>query len=268
MQPTQMLTVGVTALKNFILGGNLVSLRWLAQPIKLMSYNAETLFLYKAMAHERGLKQRNVFEVLETHQEVSIVLGGLGPQTNWFSAIPSYTQDIASLCLLCQILKPKVVFEIGTAAGYTSLHFALNTCAESKIYTLDLPPGHSAPPALKTTVMDELQVTMYGKVADYLFKGSAVADKITCLFGDSATFDYRPYAGTVDLFFIDGAHSYEYVRSDTLKALECCHAGSVIAWHDFGRVGLNGVSRWLEEFARTHEVYATPGGSLAFMVVS
>jgi hypothetical protein len=102
---------------------------------------------------------------------------------------------------------------------------------------------------------------------DYAFSGTPQAAKITCLWGDSAAFDYTPYHGQVDLFFIDGAHSYEYVRSDTQNALACCHAGSVIAWHDFGRVGVNGVSRWLVELARDRPVFAIPGGSLAFMVV-
>jgi hypothetical protein len=71
----------------------------------------------------------------------------------------------------------------------------------------------------------------------------------------------------VDLFFIDGAHSYEYVRQDTLNALKCCRKGGVIAWHDFGRSGVNGVSRWICELAQEHKVYSVPGSSLAFMVV-
>ena len=41
--------------------------------------------------------------------------------------------------------------------------------------------------------------------------------------------------------------------------------GSVIAWHDFGRFGVNGVTRWLREFSRNHAVYCVPGGSLAYM---
>ena len=92
--------------------------------------------------------------------------------------------------------------------------------------------------------------------------------RIHRLLGDSATFDFSPYARNIDLFFIDGAHTYEYVKNDTLKALECCHPGSVIAWHDYGRMGVNGVRRWLHEFARSHfPVYRVPNGSLAFGIV-
>lgn len=75
----------------------------------------------------------------------------------------------------------------------------------------------------------------------YIFENCKAASKITCLFGDSATFNFSSFYEKVDFFFIDGAHSYEYVRSDTLNALKCCHQGSVIAWHDFGRVGVGGV---------------------------
>jgi hypothetical protein len=94
-----------------------------------------------------------------------------------------------------------------------------------------------------------------------------VARKVQPLFGDSATFNYSPYYGRIDLFFVDGSHSYEYVRSDTLNAMKCCRPGGVIAWHDFGRVGVNGVSRWLLEFSKQHPVYSVPGGSIAFCVI-
>jgi hypothetical protein len=95
-----------------------------------------------------------------------------------------------------------------------------------------------------------------------------IASKIQPLFGDSASFDYSPFIDRIDLFFIDGAHSYEYVRSDTLNALKCCRPGGVIAWHDFGRAGVNGVSRWLVEFSKQYPVFAVPGGSLAFCVLT
>lgn len=267
MTPKQWFAVGILGLKNFILAGNLVSLKWLSNPRQLVGYHAETLFLYKTIDNSRGLKAGNVFEVLDGSNEVTIRLGALQSNATWFRTIPSYTQDIASLALLCQLLKPKVVFEIGTATGYTGLHFALNTPDDSQVYTLDLPRGYDEPPALDTTAMDEFQVGMYAQLTDYLFLNSAVEHKITCLFGDSATFDYTPYHGRVDLFFIDGAHSYAYVKSDTLRALECCHSGSVVAWHDFGRAGLNGVSQWLQELSMQYEIFAVPGGSLAFMRV-
>ncbi len=81
-------------------------------------------------------------------------------------------------------------------------------------------------------------------------------------------FDFTPYHGKVDLFFIDGAHSYEYVRSDSHHALECMHQGGVIVWHDYGRWGVNGVSRFLHELRKSgREIYRLPGSSLALLKV-
>ena len=93
-----------------------------------------------------------------------------------------------------------------------------------------------------------------------------MAHKIECLFGDSAAFAFAPFQNGVDLFFIDGAHSYEYVRSDTIRALECCRPGPAIAWHDCAWP-CESTRLWLRELARTHPVYSVPGGSLAFHVV-
>lgn len=263
----QAIEIAAVVIRNIILGGNLISLTLVTSPRKMIAYVSESLFLYKALTSKRGIPQKNVFEVLPSSNSATIRLGNLASGGNWFWAQASYTADILNLCLICQLIKPKVVFEIGTMRGYTAYHFALNTPDDGKIYTLDLPQGESVQPALRTTVIDTLHVNDHAQTESYYFEGSAVGTKITCLFGDSALFDFSPFHGKVDFFFIDGAHSYDYVRSDTLNALQCCHPGSVIAWHDFGRVGVNGVSKWIRELSKTHKVYAAPGGSLAFMIV-
>jgi len=219
------------------------------------------------MTSKRGIPLKNVFEVLQASNEHLVRLGGLTQKGTWFRSIASYSSDIINLSLICQIIQPRVVFEIGTLKGYTAFQFALNTPSDTKIFTLDLPQNGNTIPALSTTLIDDQHVNIHANMEKYYFEGSNVSLKINCLFGDSAKFDFAPFHKNVDFFFIDGAHSYEYVRSDTLNAVKCCHPGSVIAWHDFGRVGVNGVSKWILEFAKDHEIYAIPGGSLAFMVV-
>ena len=57
-------------------------------------------------------------------------------------------------------------------------------------------------------------------------------DRVTFLSSDSATFDESAYHGTIDLAFVDGAHSYEYVKSDSEKAWKMLRPGGIIAWHD------------------------------------
>jgi predicted O-methyltransferase YrrM len=259
--------VSAVAARNMILGASLVSIPLWRNPRRFAAYASEILFFHKSLTNTRGIPQKNVFEVLGEGDAIyDIRLALIPDKEHWFHPISSYAVDIVSLCMLTHVVKPRVVFEIGTLRGYTTLHFALNAPADVRVYTLDLPKSGAELPRLKTTYIDDLHIESQER--EYLFNGSAVEGKIQCLFGDSATFDFTPYDGKVDLFFIDGAHSYEYVRSDTLNALRCCHPGSVVAWHDFGRMGVNGVSKWLVEFSRDYRIYSVPGGSLAFMVVS
>lgn len=257
------------ALKNLLAGSNALSLSLIGHPSAMVGYASECWFLLNTYADRRGLRQRSVPEVLgNPSATVTVRLApGINPAGAWFKSVASYTVDIVSLCMICAIIKPKVIFEIGTFDGFTSLHLALNSSSDALVHTLDLPASESSP-KLALTNIDVAIIQNRPAEPRYLFEGSPEAARIRCLAGDSATFDYEPYRDSVDLFFIDGAHSYEYVRSDTLNALKCCHSGSVVAWHDFGRTGVNGVSKWLLELAREHAIYSVPGGSLAFMVVN
>jgi hypothetical protein len=259
----ELLRLYAVAARNFLVGGNLTGLLLLGRPHEMIGYATENLFSFRSMADRRGIPQKNVFEVLPQARLAQVNLCNTNGET-WFRNSASYVADIISLCLLCRAIKPRVIFEIGTLRGYTTAHMALN-CDECTIYTLDLPSG--VKPVLATTTIDGLHAKQHEETKLYVWEGMDIAQKIHPLFGDSASFDYSPYHQRVDLFFIDGAHSYEYVRSDTLNALKCCHPGSVIAWHDFGRAGVNGVSRWLLEFSKQHRVYSIPGGSIAFCVV-
>lgn len=45
--------------------------------------------------------------------------------------------------------------------------------------------------------------------------------------------------------FVDGSHAYDYVLSDTDRALDLVDAGGIIVWHDYGV--WEGVTRALEE---------------------
>lgn len=251
--------------RNLTMGGNLAALRLAANPRLMVHYVSESLFLYRSMAAKRGLPQRNVARVLGNPGELDVRLGCL--VGNDWPELSSYTTDLIALCSICRIVRPQVVFEIGTLRGYSAYHFALNTAGDAMVYTLDLPPGRAST-ALRTTIMDDAHARSSRESRRYCFRDTEVARKVRCLEGDSATFDFSPYRQGVDLFFIDGAHSYEYVCSDTQRALECTRPGGVIAWHDFGRMGVNGVTRRLLELYRGgHMIYSVPGGSLAFMLV-
>ena len=262
------IALATRVVKNLLVGSNLKSLRFLAKPRTHVEYVSECLLLRDSLLSKRqgAVQQKHVYEILPSRGAENIVLGNLSPEAeHWLWA--SYAIDIMSLCLICRIAEPKLVFEIGTLRGYTAYHFALNTPDDARIVTLDLATDQTSARKLKATVLDDAYVAKRQRIQRYDFDGTPVESKITCLEGDSATFDYSPYHGKVDLFFIDGAHSYQYVTSDSRQAFTCCHPGSIIVWHDFSRMGVEGVTRCVRELAREHAIYQVPGSSIAFMQV-
>jgi predicted O-methyltransferase YrrM len=126
---------------------------------------------------------------------------------------------------------PNRIFEIGTFEGRTTLNMALNSSENTEIITLDLPASE-----LESTLMEieEGEVRYVQKEASgERFNGHPMSYKIKQVFGDSATFSFNQYAGSVDLAFIDGSHAYDYVINDTEKMLSIMRPGGVVIWHDY-----------------------------------
>jgi len=253
------------ALRNVALSMSLIKIPLLLKPKQLVLYVQSELFLLKTFWGKRKLPQKNAFEVLGVRDRTAGLR--LDMPNKWLGIDTSYLKDLVTLCWICRRLEAGTIFEIGTLDGFTAYHFALNTSPSAVIYSLDLPRDRGPAPGLNLTYLDELHIEYYRSIRETVDVGTPEQDRIVRLYGDSAKFDFSPYHGRVDLFFIDGAHSYDYVRSDTLNALKCVRPGGVIAWHDYGRAGVNGVSRWLHELAGRYEIFSVPGSSLAYMVV-
>jgi len=157
------------------------------------------------------------------------------------------TDELAAMTLICQWLKPSVVFEFGTFNGRTTLNLAANTPADTKIYTLDL-----ADPGATQHSLDQVDVDLHLRdESGIYFRNTTVSGKIEQLWGDSALFDETAWRGKVDLILVDAAHSYEYVRSDTTKALAMLRPGGVVLWHDYC-VWYPGVYNYLHELLPTY----------------
>jgi len=170
------------------------------------------------------------------------------------------TDELAAMALICQWLKPGVVFEFGTFNGRTTLNLAVNTPADAKIYTLDL-----ADPAATQHTLDQVDVDLHlrDESGNY-FRNTPVSGKIEQLWGDSALFDETEYSGKVDLILVDAAHSYEYVRSDTTKALAMLRPGGVILWHDYC-VWYPGVYGYLHEILPQYQIKHIEGTHFAVL---
>ena len=142
MNLKQAIKTTAVVLRNIILGANLISLSLIKSPRRMVKYISESLFLYKTLNDKRGLPQRNVFDAFAPASDVeSDKLSNLRSGGTWFCTPSSSLADIISLCLICRIIKPNLIFEIGTFQGYTTHHLALNTPENARIFTLDLPKG-------------------------------------------------------------------------------------------------------------------------------
>lgn len=137
--------------------------------------------------------------------------------------------EAGALAALMHSVSARRVFEFGTYQGVSTTQLALNLPPDGRVFTLDLPPDMETG-ALRVEKQVEREIAAEAR------KGTLVPDelrpKITFLEADSARFDTTPYEGTMDLVFVDGAHSREYVRNDTAKALELLRLGGCVAWHD------------------------------------
>jgi hypothetical protein len=134
------------------------------------------------------------------------------------------------LCALGKLLQCRTAFEIGTYRGDASWLLARNL-PELQVWTLDL-PNREAADQVKLELTDrEEYFTDWERGTRYA--GTPEAARITQLYGDSATFDFSPYEGQMDLVFIDASHSYSYVKSDTEAALRMLSPDGTIVWDDY-----------------------------------
>jgi predicted O-methyltransferase YrrM len=135
------------------------------------------------------------------------------------------------LASLVSHLQPGKIFEVGTSIGASTAIMAMSAPG-SHIYTIDLPPDRSE---LALQGLDNDPPESDPDIIGRRFRGANIEKQITQLYGDSANFDVSPFRGAMDLVFVDGSHSYEYVRSDSRAALEMLSPRGAIIWDDCTR---------------------------------
>jgi predicted O-methyltransferase YrrM len=164
------------------------------------------------------------------------------------AVIEGYIDDPnrAVLAALCRTLGARTFFEVGTNRGRTAWTVARNN-PEIEVYTLDLPSRESL--ADVTLDLNASDRAFFAREWDrgIAFADTPEADRVHSLFGDSATFDYSPYEGKMDVVFVDGAHTYSYVRNDTEAAERMLTGGGTIVWDDYPSIP--GVYRYLTELS-------------------
>jgi predicted O-methyltransferase YrrM len=175
--------------------------------------------------------------------------------------------ELQILARLVRVRQPRVVLEIGTFDGRSTLNLAANAPADARVFTLDLPPDSEQTAAFRLDDAERRYVRK--RESGARVHESDVAHKVTQLYGDSATFDFRSVAGPgVDFVFVDGSHTYNYARADSLTAISLLRDGrGTIVWHDYN--GWRGVSEALHELRRSDDRFAAlqwiEGTSLALL---
>jgi predicted O-methyltransferase YrrM len=147
------------------------------------------------------------------------------------AVVEGYLDDHQRLVLaaLSRGLGCRTFFEIGTNVGRTTWTVARNN-PDMALFTLDVAPGEAT--AFDLPADDRAFFRPAARCGE-AFRDTPEAERITQLWGDSATFDFSPYEATVDFVYVDGAHTYEYVRSDTANALRMLSPSGTIAWDDY-----------------------------------
>jgi Methyltransferase domain len=168
--------------------------------------------------------------------------------------------ELTFISALSRKIQPRLVVEIGTFDGNTTLQLALNTPSGTRIFTLDLPVG--AEGNAENDPKDEKFIASSRRVYRR-FLGSAVEHKIVQCYGNSLTYDFAEFTryGKPQLIFIDAGHSYECVRNDSEKALAILDRGGTIVWQDYGAVWED-VFRYLVELSRKLSMVHIAGTSL------
>jgi len=206
-------------------------------------------------------KLRRRTRTLRGRQKRNRPIGTL-PEISWRRAIaskrihlidPEKRKGNVSLSELALLAKAAAVVpagqeivEIGTFDGRTTLNLAVNSSLKSPVFTLDLPADTETRFALPEWEREYVGRAPPGarfrECASPWREGSA---KIVQYLGDSAAYDWSPHFGKAGLVFVDGAHSYEYVLSDSEVAFRLAAPRAMIFWHDYGI--WEGVSQALEE---------------------
>ncbi|WP_075342564.1 class I SAM-dependent methyltransferase [Tenacibaculum agarivorans] len=131
----------------------------------------------------------------------------------------SMPTDILLLKQLASKIPACSYFEIGTWRGESVVNVSE---IAKECYTLNLSEEEIKALGLSNT---------YAELHGYFSKKK---NNITHLYGNSISFNFKKIDKKFDLIFIDGNHTYEYVKKDTQNVFKhLTHENSIIVWHDY-----------------------------------
>lgn len=136
----------------------------------------------------------------------------------------------ATLAAILVAESPRTVLEIGTFMGHSTRLMAENLVSAT-IHTVDLPPGYDPTGNSHADLRKDDFHLIRKRIVGREFKNEPCAQRIVQHYADTGTWDFSA-AGAPTFFFIDGSHSYDYVRNDSEKCFAVCQGRGVFLWHD------------------------------------
>ena len=183
-----------------------------------------------------GLKAVSLYDLIENKDSLEISV------EDWKKDLRAGSPwNLLSLVSIVRAIEPKVVVEIGTGLGRSTLQIAKNISKDSKVYTFD--------------IADHPDV-------GHIFRGKPEEKKIEKVLADSKTYDFSQLKGKVDLVLVDGGHDYESVKNDTAIAFDILSPGGVIIWDDLSP-SWPGVGKALRECPQAKNIKRIAGTSYA-----
>ncbi len=152
--------------------------------------------------------------------------------THFFKGVPASVSPLEamSLALLTKGVKARTAFEFGTYKGVSTTQLAANLQPDGTLYTLDLP--EESEQATKLRILKDAERQIAAETGKGSLIPAELRSKVEFLRMDSADFDPMPFSERMDVVFVDGAHSFDYVRNDSEKGWSMVRPGGILIWHD------------------------------------
>ena len=135
-------------------------------------------------------------------------------------------REATQLLALLLYANPRAVLEIGTFFGATTVRMA-HQLPNAIIHTVDLPFAGQFD---QNPLLTDFHLINRRSVGREFLKRPNFTN-IRQHFADTMTFDFQ-LAKNAEFFFIDGSHSYNYVKNDSDKCFELCNGSGFFVWHD------------------------------------